>query len=75
MLSAMCDDDKRLSADPQDYGCKMRSGSSLAAMDAIQVKNPGAELYFLFGVDKLKTFVKWKIFDEFVRKYRIIVCK
>lgn len=75
MLSAMCAEDERLSADPVEYGYTIRSGNSLVTMDAIQEKNPGAELYFLFGGDKLKTFTKWKTFDEFVQKYRIIVFK
>lgn len=75
MLSAMCADDKRLSVDPLEYGYKMRSGNSLATMNAIQDKNPSTKLYFLFGGDKLKVFSKWKTFDEFVKKYRIIVFK
>lgn len=75
MLCAMCGDDEQLSADPLEYTYKKRNGNSLATMDAIQEKNPGAELYFLFGGDKLKTFTKWKTFDEFVQKYRIIVFK
>ena len=75
MLSAMCFVDEQLSADPAEYGYKIRSGNSLVTMDAIQEKNPSAELYFLFGGDKLKTFTKWKTFDEFVQKYRIIVFK
>ena len=75
MLSAMCAEDERLSADPLEYVYKKRSGNSLATMDAIQEKNPDAELYFLFGGDKLKVFTKWKTFDEFVQKYRIIVFK
>ena len=75
MLSAMCFVDEQLSADPVEYGYKIRSGNSLVTMDAIQEKNPSAELYFLFGGDKLKTFTKWKTFDEFVQKYRIIVFK
>ena len=75
MLSAMCTEEERLSADPLEYAYKKRSGNSLATMDAIQEKNPDAELYFLFGGDKLKVFTKWKTFDEFVQKYRIIVFK
>ena len=49
MLSAMCAEDERLSADPVEYGYKIRSGNSLVTMHAIQEKNPDTELYFLFG--------------------------
>jgi len=75
MLNAMCIDDERLSADPVEYGYKMRSGNSLETMNAIKEKNPEAKMYFLFGGDKLKVFTKWKTFNEFVEKYCIIVFK
>ena len=74
MLRAMCAGDDRLTVDEGEYGYSGTGGGSIDTMRRIGERYPEAEqLYFLFGGDKLKSFVKWKTFREFCGSCKIIV--
>lgn len=71
MLEAMCEEDERLFVDDGEYA----GGYSLDTMMRIKARFPEAELFFLFGVDKLNVFTRWKTYEAFVSQFRVIVFK
>lgn len=73
-LNSICKKDGRLSVNCIQMGCEGR-GYDYEMMLGLQKENPGYELYFLVGSDKLYILPRWHRIDEFLRDFRILVAK
>lgn len=74
MLFEMCKDDPRLSVDTCEY-TRTERGKTYETMLMLREKNPGAELCFLAGGDKITIISRWHRIDEFLRDFKIAVMK
>lgn len=74
MLESLCSRDGRLSVDDSEMHRKER-GFTYESLELIQEKNPGSEVYFLAGSDKLHIIPRWHRIREFAARFRILVAK
>lgn len=73
MLRAMCADDPRMQIyDVEMVGTKL-SGHTYETLQAIQALHPGAEVFFIFGADKMRILPKWPTYDALTRDFRLLV--
>lgn len=72
MLQAMTADDPHLQADDIEYHIQGKT-YTYHTLEALQIKYPDAELYFLAGADKLKIIPKWGHIQKFLEKFHILV--
>ncbi|MBQ7849193.1 MAG: nicotinate-nicotinamide nucleotide adenylyltransferase [Clostridia bacterium] len=73
MLRAMCADDPRMQiSDVEMAGTKL-SGHTYETLQAIQALHPDAEVYFIFGADKMKVLPKWPTYDALTGDFRLLV--
>lgn len=75
MLNAMCADDSRLAVNDAEFTTDKGSGHTYETMCLIQQQYPGAELYFIFGADKLNGLPRWSTFEPFVRDFHLLIFK
>ena len=75
MLEGMCEDDSRLSVNTSELGTTYPKGHTLKTLDQIQKDHLDAEVYFIFGGDKLAGLPKWGSYEELITKYHIIIFK
>lgn len=73
MLRAMCKDDPRMTVSCAELDTPHCSGHTYETMQLIRREHPGAELYFIFGADKLRVLPKWRTYEEFVTDFRVLV--
>ncbi len=73
-LESICKADARLSVSRIRLG-QGRRGYDYEMMLDLQKENPGCELYFLVGSDKLYILSRWHRIDEFLRDFRILAVK
>ena len=75
MLNALCAGDTRLSVDDGEYRFSGTSGNSLDTMRRLYLQSqyPESEMFFIFGGDKLREFIRWKTWQEFCESFKIIV--
>lgn len=73
MLRAMCADDPRMQVCDVELSDPNISGHTYETLKAIQARHPGAEVYFIFGADKMKILPKWPTFDALTRDFRLLV--
>lgn len=73
MLRRMCEDDPRLEIDTCEFTRKIRY--SYETLTAVRENNPGSELYFLLGGDKVRILPRWHRIDEFLRDFRILITR
>lgn len=71
MLTAMCADDRRLMVDVREFGAA--SPQTLASLNSIATENPGAEVFFIIGADKLDDMKRWGTRGELLDRFRFIV--
>lgn len=74
MLTAMAEDDPRLTVDDLEFHRKGK-GYTYETMLEVQEKYPDATLYFLAGGDKVDIFPRWHRINEFLERFHIIVIK
>ncbi len=73
-LESMCGADDRLSVSR----IRMKSvgqGYDYEMMVSLQKENPGSELFFLVGGDKLNILSRWHRIDDFLKDFRILAAK
>ena len=71
MLEAICHKDSHLEiCDYEIYG---RRGFIYETLEKIQTYNPGSEIYFVAGSDKLHIIPRWQCVEEFLAKFKILV--
>ncbi|MCH5187032.1 MAG: DUF1768 domain-containing protein [Oscillospiraceae bacterium] len=71
MLAAMAEGDSRIEI--EDYEMhRTEKGFTYESLEYIQNKNPGAEVYFIMGSDKLHIIPRWHRADEFMRRFFIL---
>lgn len=73
MLAAMCADDPRMQVSDVEFSSDKGSGHSYETMQTLQAQYPEAELYFIFGGDKLSGLTRWRTFDAFTRDFRLLI--
>lgn len=73
MLRAMCADDPRMTVSCAELDNPRCAGHTYETMQLIQQEHPGAELYFIFGADKLRVLPRWRTYEEFVTDFRVLV--
>lgn len=66
MLERMCEDDSRLSVSTSEFGTTHPEGHTLKTLDQIQKDHLDAEVYFIFGGDKLAGLPKWGAYEELI---------
>ena len=71
MLAAMCQDEPNVSL--SDVELHVKVPVTYDSMCRIAERNPGAELYFVTGADKLKSIPHWRKADEFIRRFKFVV--
>ena len=71
MLAAMCQEEPNVSV--SDVELHVKVPVTYDSMCRIAERNPGAELYFVTGADKLKSIPHWRKADEFIRRFKFIV--
>ena len=71
MLAAMCQEEPNVSV--SDVELHVKVPVTYDSMCRISERNPGAELYFVTGADKLKSIPHWRKADEFIRRFKFIV--
>lgn len=71
MLEAMAADDPRLEIEPCELHNPERS-YTYENMLTVQDKNPGAELFFLAGGDKVAIISRWHRINEFLARFNIV---
>ena len=74
MLTAMAEDDPRLTVDDLEFHRKGK-GYTYETMLEVQEKYPDATLYFLAAGDKVDIFPRWHRINEFLERFHIIVIK
>lgn len=73
MLTAMCEDDPRMAVCDVEFSSDKGSGHSYETMKAIQARYPEAELYFIFGADKLQGLPRWRTYEDFTRDFHLLI--
>ena len=73
MLRAMCQDDPRMQISDAEMANAKLSGHTYETLQAIQALHPGAEVYFIFGADKMKVLPKWPTYDALTTDFRLLV--
>ena len=73
MLRAMCLDDPRMQVSDVEFGSDTGSGHSYETMKTLQQQHPGAEMYFIFGGDKLNGLTRWRTFEAFTTDFRLLI--
>ena len=73
MLAAMCTDDPRMQVSDVEFFTDKGSGHTYETMQTLQARYPGAELYFIFGGDKLSGLTRWRTYDAFTRDFRLLI--
>ena len=71
MLEATIRDDPRLEVDERELAGS--TGRTLLTLQEIGRENPDAELYYIFGGDKLDVLAGWKTFVEVTEAAKLIV--
>lgn len=73
-LESICRADARLSVSRIQLE-RSGKGYDYEMMLDLQKENPGCELYFLIGSDKLYILPRWHRIDEFLRDFRVLAAK
>lgn len=73
MLNAICSSHENLQVNTIEYETSSYSGHTFETLMSIQKENPGDEIYFIFGSDKLTNFTRWSTYEEFVTQFKIIL--
>lgn len=73
MLNAMCADDIRLTVNDTELATTNGAGYTYETMCLVQRQYPEAELYFIFGADKLNGLPRWRTYEPFVRDFRLLI--
>lgn len=73
MLDAMCKDDPRMLVSDVEILSDKGSGHTYETLKLIAAQHPGAEVYFIFGADKLKNLPKWSAFGAVTGEFRLLI--
>lgn len=73
MLAAMCAADPRMKVCDVEMTNAKLSGHTYETLQAIAAQHPGAEVYFIFGADKMKVLPKWPTYDALTSDFRLLV--
>jgi len=73
LLKDMCQSDPRLAVSDAELAAVKDSGHTYETMCTLQQQYPEAELYFVFGADKLNVFSRWGTFEPFVNRFRLLI--
>lgn len=73
MLEAMCADDPRMQVCDVEMTNAKISGHTYETLSAIAARHPGAQVYFIFGADKMKVLPKWPTYDQLTTDFRLLL--
>lgn len=73
MLDAMCKDDPRMLVSDVEILSDKGSGHTYETLKLIAAQHPGAEVYFIFGADKLKILPKWSTYDAVTGEFLLLI--
>lgn len=73
MLEAMCADDPRMQVCDVEMTNVKISGHTYETLSAIAARHPGAQVYFIFGADKMKVLPKWPTYDQLMANFRLLL--
>lgn len=73
MLRSFQKQDDRLFADGRELGTTAVKGHTIDTLNAIQQENSEAEIFFIFGGDKLQGLSRWGSYEALASHYKIIV--
>lgn len=73
MLRVMCTEDPRMQVCDVELSDPNISGHTYETLKAIQALHAGAEVYFIFGADKMKILPKWPTYDALTNDFRLLV--
>lgn len=72
MLESFKQYDNRITVDTRELGTSDVHGHTLQTLKEIQKENPNAEIYFIFGGDKLRGLPHWSSFENLISQFKII---
>lgn len=70
MLQSFHEKDHRLSSDGRELGTTAVKGHTVETLFSIQRENPEAQVYFIFGGDKLEGLARWGSFEALVSTFK-----
>ena len=73
MLDSFREKDCRLHVDGRELGTTNVKGHTVDTLIAIQQENPDAEVFFIFGGDKLEGLPHWSSYEALVSRFRVIL--
>ena len=73
MLQSFREKDQRLSVDGRELGTASVKGHTVETLLAIGRENPGAQVYFIFGGDKLEGLTRWNSYETLVSSFKVIL--
>lgn len=73
MLEAMCADDPRMRVCDVEMANAKISGHTYETLSAIAARHPGAQVYFIFGADKMKVLPKWPTYDQLTTDFHLLL--
>lgn len=73
MLSSFHEIDSRLFVDRRELGTTSIKGHTIDTLESIQKENPDAEMFFIFGGDKLEGLPRWPSYTPLISKFKIII--
>ena len=62
-----------LCVDGRELGTSNEKGHTIDTLSAIQKENPNAQVYFIFGGDKLEGLTRWGSYEPMVKHFKIII--
>ena len=73
MLDSFREKDCRLYVDGRELGTTNVKGHTVDTLNAIQQENPDAEVFFIFGGDKLEGLPHWSSYEALISRFRVIL--
>lgn len=72
MLESFKQHDSRISVDTRELGTCDVSAHTVQTLKQTQKENPDAEIYFIFGGDKMGGLSRWSSFEDLISQFKII---
>lgn len=73
MLAAMCREDSRMCVSDVEILNDRGSGHTYETLKLIAAQHPDAEVYFIFGADKLKVLPRWSTYDAVTGEFLLLI--
>lgn len=73
MLKSFHELDHDLFVDDRELGTENVKGHTVDTLCAIQQENPNAQVYFIFGGDKLEGLPRWGSYEPLITQFKVII--